>query len=329
MAAVSPRLSKLRPDEVRPAVSCWPTSIQRELRITQICTAFTAAAMAPRICGLVMLIAARISAGRYLLAAADLVFAIAVLFLMWGALFYLITRWAFFKRILNHQPPSRDKLEEAYDADRPRPLAVLVPSYKEELRIVRMMLMSAALSEYPDRRVILLIDDPPNPASPQDARNLAATRGLVRELNAMFRARNRRYEAELHAFQRRRTARRLSHSAESRRLAKLYREIAAWLEAQASAHEITDHYDDLFVKRVLREPARAHRLRAAELLRRATRGVTASCETRFNREYRRLATLFAAPMASFERKRYINLAHTPNKAMKSEQLHRAVRAQLS
>jgi cellulose synthase/poly-beta-1,6-N-acetylglucosamine synthase-like glycosyltransferase len=38
-------------------------------------------------------------------------------------------------------------------------LLCLVPSYKEELRTVRQTVL-AALQEYPDRRVVLLIDDP-------------------------------------------------------------------------------------------------------------------------------------------------------------------------
>jgi cellulose synthase (UDP-forming) len=315
MAAAPAQLSSPRRDDA-PQVSCWPRNIIRELRITQLCTAFTAATMLPGMYGLVALVASRIGAGRYALAATDLLFAIAVLFLMWGALFYLITRWAFFKRVLNHRPPSRDQLEKVYEQERPRPLAILVPSFKEELRVVKMTLMSAALSEYPDRRVVLLIDDPPNPASAEDARNLAATRALVRELNSMLRARARRYASELAAFERRLALGKVSPAVEMRRLAKLYREVAGWLEAQADSYEVRDHYDDLYVKRVLREPARAHAARAREFRADASRANCGKWEpARFHREYRRLATLFAAPLSSFERKRYVNQTHTPNKAM--------------
>jgi cellulose synthase (UDP-forming) len=311
MNAAPVSLSKLDQEQTAHSAGRWSTTPARELRLTQYCTLFGALAMLLALWGLVQLIANRIHLGRYGLAAADITFTVAVVFLMWGTLFHQVTRWAFFKRLLKHRRATDDELEAVYDDDRPHPLAILVPSYKEELRVIRMTLMSAALTEYPDRRVVLLIDDPPNPAAPQDARDLAATRALVRELNATFRARQRRFQSALEAFQRRQAAQKLSYPVEFRRLAKLYREAAAWLEGQASAHQIVDHYDDLFVKRVLREPARAHRGRAAALQRLSSD----DDGTRLYREYRRLAALFAVPMTSFERKRYTNLSHASNKAM--------------
>ena len=264
---------------------------------------------------LAQLVANRVIGGRFMLATADALFAIAVAFLMWGTLFYQITRWAFFKRIRTHRRPSRDELESVYQSDRPHPLAILIPSYKEEARVVRMTLMSAALAEYPERRVVLLIDDPPTPSTAQEAANLVATRGLVRELDATFRERKRRYAAELEAFERRRAVRSISHAAECRRLAKLYREVAAWLESQADSYEVRDHYDTLYVKRILLEPALAHRNRAAELQTLASERALSSNQARLQREYRRLAALFLVPITSFERKRYVNLSHASNKAM--------------
>jgi cellulose synthase/poly-beta-1,6-N-acetylglucosamine synthase-like glycosyltransferase len=55
---------------------------------------------------------------------------------------------------------------------------------------------------------------------------------------------------------------------------------------------------------------REHRERAGTLRTGAEIG-----ERRMRREYRRLANLFAVPIDSFERKRFGNLSHAPNKAM--------------
>ena len=292
-----------------------PMDVARELRLTRYCIAFSLPVMTLAMYGLIHLVVNRVSGAHFELAAADTLFAIAVAFLMWGTLFYQITRWAYYKRMTTHRRPTCDELEAIYQNDYPHPLAILIPSYREEVRVVRMTLMSAALTEYPDRRVVLLIDDPPNPSTMQDARDLAATRALVRELDAMFRARKRRYAGELEAFERRLTAHKISHIAECRQLAKLYREVASWLESQAASYKARDHYDALYLNRVLLEPALAHRGRAAELHSLASRPAAASSEARFRREYRRLAALFAVPFASFERKRYVNLSHAANKAM--------------
>ena len=45
-------------------------------------------------------------------------------------------------------------------------VTALVPSYREEPGVIRMTLLSAALQEYPYLRVVLLLDDPPNPPKP-------------------------------------------------------------------------------------------------------------------------------------------------------------------
>ena len=60
-------------------------------------------------------------------------------------------------------------------------LAILVPAYKEDPDVVRKTLLSAALEEYPNRRVVLLIDDPPEPGESESAAGYAAEVGVGRE----------------------------------------------------------------------------------------------------------------------------------------------------
>ena len=49
-------------------------------------------------------------------------------------------------------------------ADYAEGITVLVPSYAEEPQVVRATLWSAALQEFPDLKVVLLLDDPPHPS---------------------------------------------------------------------------------------------------------------------------------------------------------------------
>ena len=69
-------------------------------------------------------------------------------------------------------------------------LTTIIPSYQEDERVIRTTLLSAALQEYPDKRIVLLIDDPlraqdragPGPArvGPGAARQDRAAAGRAR-----------------------------------------------------------------------------------------------------------------------------------------------------
>jgi cellulose synthase (UDP-forming) len=101
---------------------------------------------------------------------------------------------------------------------------------------------------------------------------------------------------------------------EARRLADLLNELADWLEALVDEWAFDDdstrsHATSFFVNRILLAPAGAHRARAANLL---TRSIT---EQEVEHEYVRLAELVKADISGFERKNYVNLSHSPNKAM--------------
>jgi cellulose synthase (UDP-forming) len=190
----------------------------------------------------------------------------------------------------------------------------LIPSYNEEERVVRQALLSAALQEYPNRRVVLLIDDQPEPRDVDSARTLCAARSLPGELTERLVRPATRFRAELNAFAQRRTEGPLNPSEEMQRVAALYAEAAAWLEAEAANTPEHDHTDRHFIWMVLLEPAQRHRQRTIELETSIRRG-RALDRADLEREYWRLATLFDVEITSFERKRYVNLSHEPNKAM--------------
>ncbi|MCG6167812.1 glycosyltransferase family 2 protein [Leptospira sanjuanensis] len=249
----------------------------------------------------------------------QIAFTIIIVLLTYGNFVYQFTRLGYFKRLLLHSPPKREELEGIYAQNSPA-LAVLVPSYKEELDIVRETLLSAALQDYPNRRVVLLIDDPPQPKRYEDFEALQKMRELPRSLQKEF---NDAASPFLHA-RKEYLDRKHSHQskalAETERLIQLYENASSWFQNRI------DSYDDASVKKDLPEHTRRfmkerffqewsnlHSERASELRELLNDGGADS--ERIEREYNRLASLFSVQFSTFERKKYLNLSHLPNKAM--------------
>ena len=251
---------------------------------------------------------------RWLAAAGHVIFLLIIVFLIYGGLVYLFTRLTYLKRRLRHRPASRDVLEGFYDSPAPA-LTALVPSYKEEERVVFQALMSVALQDYPNRRVALLIDDPPNPGSIADRDQLAASRALPQRVKQLLKKPAERFDAALADFLHRKRQGLICPRQEAAQLGMLYREASEWFEEQAGLQVISDHADTLFVEKVLHRHRDDHAARAAELHRYSQDRVDSLSEGRLLREYRRLAAMFSVEVTSFERKRFVNLSHEPNKAM--------------
>ena len=123
----------------------------------------------------------------------QIAFAIVVLVLTYGFFVYFVTRIGRLQRLARHVPADRGALEQVFAGEAPR-VVVLVPSYKEEAAIVRRTLLSAALQEFPHRRVVLLIDDPYRPADAADAAALEGMRRLPRDLQQLFAAPAARFD---------------------------------------------------------------------------------------------------------------------------------------
>ena len=233
--------------------------------------------------------------------------------LIYGSVVYQLARLGYLQRRACHIPVDAEQIERCFDAESAPALTILVPSYKEEADVVRHTLLSAALQDYPRRRVVLLIDDPPNPATAEDAARLARIRALPQELERRLRPQAARFAAEYRAFLKHWNTRGIDRRAEGLRLAHLYRDAASWFDTQAQNYPVADHAAALLIRLVFITSRDAHRRRADELERGAEAGDLD--EARILREYRRLNYLLRVELTSFERKRYVNLAHVANKAM--------------
>ncbi len=247
--------------------------------------------------------------------AEHLLFALIVAVLIYGSLVYQITRLGYLKRRQQHRPIIGAALDSIFtDRSDTHSLTLLVPSYKEERRIILQTVMSAALQEYPNRRVVLLIDNPPMPTDAADIAQLAEARALPSYITTLLASAASDYKSALAAFIVREGVAPLDITKESARLAQLWLQAAEWFETQASEYRINDHTDRLYVDKVLKLRAISHRKQAQELLAGLDNGQPLSAPL-IASHYHKLATLFDCNVSSFERKCYENLSHEPNKAM--------------
>ncbi len=206
----------------------------------------------------------------------------------------------------------RAVIDALFDVTNPT-LTAIIPSYKEERRVIRQTLLSAALQEFPNIRVVLLIDDPPNTTDPDAMRQLDEARALpgrdradARRAAPALRARARHLRVD--------AAGSTVRAEDIGRLAACYDDAAGVLREWGEAEEITDHVDAFLVDEVILGIA-VDLETVAAALRDALASNAEISVARMRRLYRRLVWIFRAELSSFERKRFASLSHEPNKAM--------------
>lgn len=229
--------------------------------------------------------------------------------LIYGGLLYQFTRLGYLRRRWALVPAGDEELAVFFEEEAPS-LTLLVPSYKEDRKVVLQTLLSAALQDYPKRRVMLLIDDPPHPAALADREQLAAARALPHDIQQLFALPRAEFTLAERVFLKRVADAQIDAAVEAARLAEAWRAAAAWFAHQAEQSLVEDHTDRLFVEQILLA-RRDDGLRRAQ----AIEAQGAPSLSALARDYRRLASMFEVEIGSFERKRYVNLSHEPNKAM--------------
>jgi cellulose synthase (UDP-forming) len=240
------------------------------------------------------------------------VYLVLVTLLTASAAAYLLARLGDLQRVRDHRRTPRALVDAAFDESSPA-LTVIVPSYREERHVIRQALLTAALQEFPNLRVVLLIDDPPSPNDPEHVRLLEEARTLPGEIATLLEAPSRQFERALHAFELTAATGTPITAADIELLASTYDDAASWLREFASAEEVIDHVDAFLVHEVL-HPLIADLGAVARALGHAAAADAAISAARVRRLYRRLVWLFCADLTSFERKRFASLSHEPNKA---------------
>jgi cellulose synthase/poly-beta-1,6-N-acetylglucosamine synthase-like glycosyltransferase/chitodextrinase len=243
----------------------------------------------------------------------EVLYLLIVTLLAVSAVAYLLTRLGFMYRTRTHHRATRASLDQYYDARRPT-LTTIIPSYQEEERVIRTTLLSAALQEYPDKRVVLLIDDPYVPKNSKAQEQQEAARALPGKIERLLGEPARRFAGEMQSFElaMQRGDQPGPHAMFA--VAGAYGDAVAWLQNLADRQEITDHTDEFFVNEILLRLAESFDEVRRALLESAAEGVVLHPQM-FRRLYRRLVWTFSVRVSSFERKKYVSLSHEPNKAM--------------
>ncbi|HEU4684555.1 MAG TPA: N,N-dimethylformamidase beta subunit family domain-containing protein [Nitrospira sp.] len=285
-----------------------------EIRLTQAALAFTVVATALLVWSTGTVMWAAFQEGERTRLCESLLFGSLAGFLVYGNLCYQIARLGRLRRMALHR--SVGSRWTSSNQDRLPAVTVLVPSYKEEISVIRQTLLSAALQDYPNTRVVLLLDDPPSPKTAQDRAALWAARTLPFELQSLLSEPYRQISSEAAVFAARRCDRVAVPADECVRLSESYRCAAQWYEDQAKRSPIQSHTDAWFVEHVLTQPGEQCRQESAKwFARRKDRGNWHHTFDEIKQAYQSLAGRFRVEFDVFERKQFRNLSHEPNKAM--------------
>ena len=174
-------------------------------------------------------------------------------------------------------------------------VTILVPSFQESRRVIIETVLSAALATYRNKRIVVLVDDPP-----EAAEALSETLGAIEVVRGWLREGQTLRDAAL------------APGTDRAGFARTYLELADWVDRiakqiRADSNLSFAHVDRFVIERVLNNRAEAYRLSARRLL--------DGPEPDHNRIRNDLVCIATGEIESFQRKRFANLAHAPNKAM--------------
>ncbi len=238
-------------------------------------------------------------------------FTLIISVLIYGNLVYLATRLGYFVRRLRHRPPTFEALVDSH-WEQAEPIAVLVPSYKEDIRTIRQTVLSAALQHHPNKRVVLLIDDPQRPRDRESAIQLAAARRIPEEIATFLEEPQGIVQQAFARFSAYQEHDQCDTRLALRNLLGVYGDLIAWMDRCIASAPPSDHTDAHFLTLTFSD----HQNILRESARRLAVGLPGDALTPpdIEREYQRLLAVFNVEVTTFERKRYQNVSLEANKA---------------
>jgi len=235
-------------------------------------------------------------------------YAFVVSVLTFSSLLYLITRQGALERFSKHTRVPRAILDRYFANTQPS-ITVLIPSYNEEIDVIRKTILSAAFQEYPRKRIILLLDNNPNPTNTEDINRLAAARNLGNQLQQLFDQPLNRLTAAYKQYKKQSNTQQ-----QITILADHYTWAGQWLKQMAADEKQVDHVDVFFTDQVLLKLADEFIL-VAQALHTSIQDKAHINSERIEQLYQRLIWTFTNEFEVFERKQYASLSHEANKAM--------------
>jgi cellulose synthase/poly-beta-1,6-N-acetylglucosamine synthase-like glycosyltransferase len=240
-------------------------------------------------------------------------YVVVVTFLTFSALMYLMARQGALQRFSKHIRVPRAELDRHF-ARKQSSITVLVPSYSEEPDVIRKTLLSAALQEYPDLHIVLLVDDKPNPIKTDDILKLTKTRRLAQEIMEILKEPKQRSAKALADFESSFSDQTHIPSSATKKLASEYIHAANWLHEFGDSESLNDHVDVFFAEQVIHKLANEWQLVGDALLASSQEDAELPIG-RVRQLYQRLVWTFDVQLSVFERKKYASLSHEANKAM--------------
>ncbi|HEY5334379.1 MAG TPA: glycosyltransferase family 2 protein, partial [Solirubrobacterales bacterium] len=241
-------------------------------------------------------------------------FLTAVSLLAASATAYLFGRLGFYYRTKEGRRTPRAMLDDFYAERRP-PVTALIPSYQEEAGVILMTLLSTALQEYPDLRIVLLVDDPPNPRYAGPRRLLDSAEALPAEVERLLSEPRRRFDLALERFETQFDPSLPTDAGEVHTLAAEYEYAAEWIHSLSAQYHVSDHNEAFFATHVLGKLSTDLAVIGRALRTAADDDPEKLDAARLAQLYRRLAWTFRCEVSSFQRKRFASLSAEPNKAM--------------
>jgi cellulose synthase/poly-beta-1,6-N-acetylglucosamine synthase-like glycosyltransferase len=241
-------------------------------------------------------------------------FLFAVTMLAASAIAYLVGRLGFYYRASRHRRVPRAMVDEYFAGNQPT-LTALVPSYQEEPGVILMTLLSIALQEYPELRVVLLIDDPPEPRYTEPGRLLESATALPAEIERLLSEPRARLDKSLEEFLANADWEDAPVAGEVLGVAADYEYAVGWLRSLIARYQPSDHNEQFFATHILGQLAADLSVTARALRAAAEDSPDKLSFERLAQLQRRLAWIFRAEISSFQRKRYASLSGDANKAM--------------
>lgn len=220
-----------------------------------------------------------------------------VTLLNFSALVYLFSREGAFRRFNQHTRVPRERIDAHFEKQQPS-ITVLVPSYDEEVSVIRKTLLSAALQEYPKMRVVLLIDDNPIQKNPEAREKLEATKKLIQEIRNLLQEPRAHFEHVLQVFENGKKTKTVSDD-RLRAIAREYTRAGDWLRQMAKKEVDEDHVDKFFIEQVLHDLANELYLVAKALITAANQDSAIEYH-RAHQLYCRLVWIFSVEMNYFQ-----------------------------
>ncbi len=233
--------------------------------------------------------------------------------LIFSSLMYLIARHGALERFSKHARVPRAVLDKFFAKKHPA-ITVLIPSYDEETSVIRKTLLSAALQEYPNLRIVLLVDDNPNPTNTESLHRLQQTRAVGKTISTILDVPYKRFSKAAEQFEKIYAKNTTISAFEISKLVTEYEWAVNWLQDMAKEEILEDHVDIFFRDQVLLGLANDLSL-IKEALTMSLREGGKLSKDRIHQLYLRLVWTFRAEFEVFERKQYASLSHEANKAM--------------